>query len=103
MVQPISANKALERDIKATSKRLVQDNNSSQQDILLSNFVFLLTMSLETNGEILPHGMDKTNRMMYFEEKYSNLSNVCTKQMYSVLSQSKKKWESLSWHLEKSL
>lgn len=35
-----------------------------------------------------------TKRMMYFEEKYSNHSNVCTKEMYLVLSQSKKEWSS---------
>jgi len=40
-----------------------------------------------------------TKRMMYLEVKYSNHSNVCTKRMYLVLSQSKKKWSSLSWLL----
>jgi hypothetical protein len=59
MVQPVSANQVLENGIKASCKRLVQDNNVSQQDILLSNFIFLLTMSLEANGEIWPHGMQK--------------------------------------------
>jgi hypothetical protein len=33
MVQPVSANQALENGIKASCKTLVQDNNVSQQDI----------------------------------------------------------------------
>ena len=44
---------------KPLVKRLVQDNNASQQDIILSNFIFLLTMSLEANGGIRPHGTQK--------------------------------------------
>jgi hypothetical protein len=108
IVQPVSANKALENGINACCERLAQYNNASQQDIYAQILYFYEPCPWRLMVKFGRMGcrsfcLKYTKRMMYFEVKCSNHSNVFIKRMYLVLSQSKKKWSSLSWHLWKSL